>query len=557
MGSLTQTANQLEMLLIFLLAAFFPNIKGRQVEPEELYEDFNEIKNLDCKKGDESPECLKLEVIKTDYDCRYGQGSISGVYCYCCGAIYHYIEHGDICTRYCYKYKKELISPKYGNYPAIILPFNWGDNAKPESARLEDGTPFSIIPVNAKLSRLVYGIDTFDEEQNVATFNNTKTEVGSALRYLANEMLRDLFSKEDNVLFSPVGLNAVLSLLAVGAKKDSETEVEIKSVVGQVFRRNRMKQLNKKILTHIDSIDGIEFQNEVLLNDKLLANERFVVETFKYFDTETSYFNRSDLTGAVRTMNQKISQRTRGMIPSAVKSLADTDMMLINSLVLDLDWLSQFVRNRQKMTFTKADGSKVSVPGMSVSSKNIKFGSVTIGRTNQIKMKMISIPYADEQGKKNNVEMRILLGPMRHKGVEFLMDKDQNVDNILEQSPDSKKDSKKEVTLTLPVFSTRSNIDMARFLKSKGLETIFSSDAELTGFTKDEKKFAVRDINQQVFVNVTEFGTTAAAITRLDLALLSASEPKIVDVNVPFIFTIWDTVQDIPLIVGIINDPTQ
>merc|ERR1711936_161505 len=404
MGSLTQTANQLEMLFIFLLAAFLPNIKGRQVEPEELYEDFNEIKNLDCKKGDESPECLKLEVIKTDYDCRYGQGSISGVYCYCCGAIYHYIEHGDICTRYCYKYKKDLISPKYGNYPAIILPFN------------------------AKLSRLVYGIDTFDEEQNVVTFNNTKTEVGSALRYLANEMLRDLFSKEDNVLFSPVGLNAVLSLLAVGAKKDSETEVEIKSVVGQVFRRNRMKQLNKKILTHIDSIDGIEFQNEVLLNDKLLANERFVVETFKYFDTETSYFNRSDLTGAVRTINQKISQRTRGMIPSAVKSLADTDMMLINSLVLDLDWLSQFVRNRQKMTFTKADGSKVSVPGMSVSSKNIKFGSVTIGRTNQIKMKMIRIPYADKQGKKNNVEMRILLGPMRHKGVEFLMDKDQNVD---------------------------------------------------------------------------------------------------------------------------------
>ena len=112
-----------------------------------------------------------------------------------------------------------MISPKYGNYPAIILPFNWGDNAKPESARLADGTPFPIIPVNARLSRLVYGIDTFDEvlfsfiidpvkvfyqEQNVAIFDNTKNDVGSALRYLANEMLRGLFSKEDNVLFSPI-----------------------------------------------------------------------------------------------------------------------------------------------------------------------------------------------------------------------------------------------------------------------------------------------------------------------------------------------------------------
>ena len=113
-----------------------------------------------------------------------------------------------------------MVSPKYGNYPAIILPFNWGDNAKPDSARLADGTPFPIIPVNARLSRAVYGIETFDEvtfrlpwtylrclvqDQDVATFNNTKTEIGSAVRYLANVMLKGLKSKEKNVIFSPVG----------------------------------------------------------------------------------------------------------------------------------------------------------------------------------------------------------------------------------------------------------------------------------------------------------------------------------------------------------------
>ena len=71
-------------------------------------------------------------------DCRYGQGSISGVNCYCCGAIYSYIEQGDICTRYCYT--SQNIEPKYGNYPAIILPATWGDNAKPNSAALADGS---------------------------------------------------------------------------------------------------------------------------------------------------------------------------------------------------------------------------------------------------------------------------------------------------------------------------------------------------------------------------------------------------------------------------------
>lgn len=303
------------------------------------------------------------------------------------------------------------------------------------------------------------------------------------------------------------------------------------------------------------STEGIDFQNEVLLSDKLLADEKFVVKTFKYFDTETSYFNRSDLNGAVRSINQKISRRTNGMIPNAVKSLADTDMMLINSLLLDLPWLTQFVRNKRKMTFNKGDGSKVEVPGMIVSTKNIKLSNMKVGRTKEIEMKMIRIPYADKKGKPISVEMRIFMGPMRRKGVEFLLDEEQNVDNIFELSP--KGEEKKEVTLNFPIFTTKSDIDMAAFLKRNGLEKMFGTEAELTGFTKDEKQFSVRDINQQVLVNVTEYGTTAAAVTRLDLALLSAGETEFVNVNVPFIFTIWDTVQNIPLIVGIINDPTQ
>jgi len=290
------------------------------------------------------------------------------------------------------------------------------------------------------------------------------------------------------------------------------------------------------------------------LSDKLLADEKFVRRTFKYFDTETSYFNRSDLNGAVRSINQKVSRRTNGMIPNAVKSLADTDMMLINSLLLDLPWLTQFVRMKRKMNFVKGDGSVVKVPGMIVSTKNIKLSNMKVGRTKQIEMQMIRIPYADKKGKPISVEMRIFMGPMRRKGVEFLLDEEQNVDNIFELSP---KEEKKEVLLNFPIFTSKSDIDMAAFLKRNGLEKMFGTEAELTGFTKDEKQFSVRDINQQVLVNVTEYGTTAAAVTRLDLALLSAGETAYVNVNRPFIFTIWDTVQNIPLIVGIINDPSQ
>ena len=67
----------------------------------------------------------------------------------------------------------------------------------------------------------------------------------------------------------------------------------------------------------------------------------------------------------------------------------------------------------------------------------------------------------------------------------------------------------------------------------------------------------MKNINQQVLVKVSEEGTQAAAITRVNLALLSAETPQVITLNVPFIFTIWDNVNSVPLIVGLINDPTK
>ena len=126
----------MRVVLLFLLATASLQVSfSAIVPPEHLYEDFSEISTLKCTKEDESVKCARLAVIRTDYACRYGQRRDN---CYCCGAIYTYIEQGDICTRYCYI--SEKIIPKYGNYPAIILPFNWGDNAKPRSAALADGS---------------------------------------------------------------------------------------------------------------------------------------------------------------------------------------------------------------------------------------------------------------------------------------------------------------------------------------------------------------------------------------------------------------------------------
>ena len=290
----------------------------------------------------------------------------------------------------------------------------------------------------------------------------------------------------------------------------------------------------------------------------MVADEEFTIESYKYFKTDMSYFNTSDLNGSLEFINEKISTRTNGQIQKAVKSLDNSDMIIINSLVLDLPWFSPFKRTERNQPFTKADGSVIEVPMMTVSTTNIKMSKFKVGRTKQTEMRVIRVPYGTERGGESSLEMRIYLGPrkLRQSGVEILLDSNQNLDNIF-LVEEATEEIDGEINLILPVFTSRSESDLATFMKQRGINRIFSPEAELTEMTKNGRKFSVSNINQEVVVNVTEYGTRAAAVTTVELALLSADQAKVVNVNVPFIFSIWDTTSDIPLIAGIINDPTD
>ena len=306
-------------------------------------------------------------------------------------------------------------------------------------------------------------------------------------------------------------------------------------------------------------IEGIHFQNNVFMSDRLVADINFVEESYHFFQANTSYFNSSDLPSSVQQINKEISLRTNGLIPEAVRSLEDTDMILINALVVDLPWLTVFERTPEKLTFTKADGSKLKVPAMTTTSRKVKMSKITVGRTKLTEMRMIRVPYATKAGDKNSLEMRIYLGPRQllQSGLEILLDPTQKVHNIFQMSLQEEEEKDEEIRLVMPIFTSKSELDVSALLKKHGIKRIFSDDAELTKFTQDDQEFSVKNINQEVFVRVSEEGTTASTITRVNLALLSAETPRVVTVNVPFIFSIWDNTNNLPLIVGLINDPTE
>merc|ERR1711892_749002 len=119
---------------------------GQKPIPEEqLYSDFDKtdpctVSNV--RTETQSRTCLRTSEQYSDYVCRYN--TITRRRCYCCGMIFAYIEHGEICTKFCLKTSER--SPRFGQPKLINLPFNFG--SLPRKIRLENGTE---IPVTAEV----------------------------------------------------------------------------------------------------------------------------------------------------------------------------------------------------------------------------------------------------------------------------------------------------------------------------------------------------------------------------------------------------------------------
>jgi len=87
-------------------------------------------------------KCWRASEYHKDYGCRYH--TRLRPLCHCCGAYYHYIEQGPVCTKFCLNEDSAPDTRKYGLDKIIItLPFNWGWDV-PDRITLEDGTEIDV-----------------------------------------------------------------------------------------------------------------------------------------------------------------------------------------------------------------------------------------------------------------------------------------------------------------------------------------------------------------------------------------------------------------------------
>uniref|UniRef100_A0A3B4DAE9 Serpin domain-containing protein n=1 Tax=Pygocentrus nattereri TaxID=42514 RepID=A0A3B4DAE9_PYGNA len=342
-----------------------------------------------------------------------------------------------------------------------------------------------------------------------------------------------------NIFFSPLSISMALSMLALGAK--GETHSQIFSSLG--YSALTPDQVNEgyehllHMLSHSQDTMLLEAGSAVAVREGFKPVDKFLKDAQHYYQGEALSVDFSKPEVAVQEVNKYIAKKTKDMITDMVKTLdQDTVMMLINYMYFRGKWEKPFeVEHTHKADFHVDEKTKVSVDMMK------RTGRYDFYNDRDNSTSIIMVPY------KGNTSMMIIL-PAEGKMEE--LEKGICKEHLKEWTS---KLFRSSVDLFMPKYSISASSCLAGTLKEMGIVDAFSDSADFSGISEEAKVKASKVLHKGV-LKVDEKGTEAAAATYIEL--IPFSIPPTMNLNRPFLlFIVEDSTKSI-LFMGKMTNPT-
>jgi serine protease inhibitor len=366
-------------------------------------------------------------------------------------------------------------------------------------------------------------------------------------------------SDEENFVFSPLSLHSALSLLYLATKDNSTTQDQLGAAMGIINSHNLLKTAYQEMIQKYRNQRSFLYGNKIWIGRDFDVDQEYKDVVESNFDSEISNidFGRRE---AVDEVNNWIRKTTNNKIKNLVDSFsADTQMFLANALYFKESWLIPF----KELDFNgdlierdfKTDSGKCKVPMVWQESDQFGYGEI---KTLSGVLEVVTIPYGNE-----NFEMQIII-PEDNKHfsiVENMMELEKERDkvgdnfNLFKKPKNESENTYDEIQLVFPKFIVKSKFNAAEAMKTLGATEMFTSGAELDKITAGGP-IGVGNILHEAVVEVTKDGTEGSAATGVEITLYSAGFQKHILVDRPFIFIIQDKVNNIPILVGRIKNPT-
>nr|XP_033807052.1 serine protease inhibitor 2.1-like isoform X2 [Geotrypetes seraphini]XP_033807053.1 serine protease inhibitor 2.1-like isoform X2 [Geotrypetes seraphini]XP_033807054.1 serine protease inhibitor 2.1-like isoform X2 [Geotrypetes seraphini]XP_033807055.1 serine protease inhibitor 2.1-like isoform X2 [Geotrypetes seraphini]XP_033807056.1 serine protease inhibitor 2.1-like isoform X2 [Geotrypetes seraphini]XP_033807058.1 serine protease inhibitor 2.1-like isoform X2 [Geotrypetes seraphini] len=349
-----------------------------------------------------------------------------------------------------------------------------------------------------------------------------------------------LASSSSNILFSPVGIFTALSMLALGAK--DETNIEIIETLGFNYSQHTDKEIHRctqymiQKLTEPISDLKLEMSNALFVSKEYKLLSVYMEEMHKYkADEFTTDF--SNTVEATKQINEYVTEKIHGITGDIVSDLDPrTVILLVNCLFLQAQWEHTFNPDlTREGNFHVDENTDVKVPMM------FQIGMLDIYNDDELNCTVVRLPY------KGNASVLLVLPGIKNM---------KEVEAALTQSTIKKWKSKlykTNVALKFPKFILPSSLDLKPILMKMGMKKVFTDGADLTGLT-GQPDLKVSTALHKAMIDVNETGTMAAAVTVVQIMPISV--PRSVGFDHPFIMLIFDH-KGTCLFMGKIVNPTE
>ncbi len=362
---------------------------------------------------------------------------------------------------------------------------------------------------------------------------------------LGIEMLRRL--PPGNLVFSPDSVAATVAMAGEGARGATAEQIVRTLHAGSQAALASFGALQARILAEQAAAsrgarepEKLSFADALFVQQSLPLRQQFVGALQSSFGAApVSVDFENGLPAAERTINEWVSARTGGVIPSIVAELPrETKLALANAVYLQALWPGKLEQAGERPFYAPSGHARVPMMG---ETSDFPYA---LGPGFQA----VSLPYAH-----STLSLLIVL-PDRGgaDGLQTL----QRTLSAQALSTAAARMRRRAVSLELPRFHIAQHVELSPLLAGLGMPRAFSETAEFPGITSAEA-LKIDKVLHAADIRVNERGTTAAAATVLTATPLDAIIYRHVvrfDADHPFLFFLRDNDTGAVLFAGRVVD---
>lgn len=333
----------------------------------------------------------------------------------------------------------------------------------------------------------------------------------------------------DNIVVSPYSAGAALSMLEEGAQGQTKAELD-NALNGCLFSNQKLEGGDSVV---------VRSANSLWLDSDFSVRNRYVSLLQKDYDALVETLRFSD-PATVRAINNWCAENTEGKIDEIIDRLTPGDVMvLLNALYFNAPWQDRFDPvMTSKSDFQAASGTR---------QVDMMFRRGHYNYAEYQGCQMIEIPYMESP-----YSMFVVLPP---KGIDIDALIPYLNENIYDEA--MKMLAPVEVKLRMPKLKLETEMLLNDVLMGMGVKTAFTSAADFKGIA-ETGPLVVSQVKQKCYIDISESGTEAAAVTSIQVRMTSVrpeTDVKTMTVDRPYIFFIADRTSDNILFAGKIVNP--